>query len=179
MNNKHLCLIFSITSAVCSQVISTMLRLVICRLSNHLISMAKFPNQAKMRKFAALVQLRAPIVPDVIKFMDGVSIPAECTDECIKQNAFYCGYDCNTMVNNVFAYGPDGKVFFAAINFPGSSADSALTARFLHALKKKLENIRFASTRGSPEVVMHTEPSSVSSQKGPRDVSLMMSAIIW
>ncbi len=23
------------------------------------------------------------------------------------------------MVNNVFAHGPDGKVFFAAVNFPG------------------------------------------------------------
>jgi hypothetical protein len=41
---------------------------------------------------------------------------------------FYCGYDSDTMVNNVFAYGPDGKVFFAAVNFPGSWADRALTA---------------------------------------------------
>ena len=57
--------------------------------------------------------------------MDGVSFPAECTDERVEQNAYYCGYDCDTMVNNMFAYGPDGKVFFAAINFPGSWADSS------------------------------------------------------
>jgi len=49
--------------------------------------------------------------------MDGVSFSSECTDERIEQNAFYCGYDCDTTVNNVFAFGPDGKVFFAAINF--------------------------------------------------------------
>jgi hypothetical protein len=43
--------------------------------------------------------------------MDGVSFQAECMDNAIDQNAMYCGYDCNTMVvNNVFAYGPDGKV---------------------------------------------------------------------
>ena len=48
---------------------------------------------------------------DIIGFMDGVSILVECMDKCIEQNAFYCSYDCNTMVNNVFAYGPDGKYF--------------------------------------------------------------------
>ncbi len=30
------------------------------------------------------------------------------------------------MVNNVFAYGPDGKVFFAAVNIPGSWVDGSL-----------------------------------------------------
>jgi hypothetical protein len=82
--------------------------------------------------------------------MDGVSIPAECTDERIEQNAFYCGYDCDMMVNNVFAYGPDGKVFFAAINFPGSWADGALTARFLHALKKKIGDYKICVNQGLP-----------------------------
>ncbi len=38
----------------------------------------------------------------------------------MEQNAFYCGYDCD-------AFGPDGKVFFAAVNFPGSWADGSLT----------------------------------------------------
>ena len=31
--------------------------------------------------------------------------------KCIEQNSYYCGSDCDTMVNNVFVYGPDGKVF--------------------------------------------------------------------
>ncbi len=67
-----------------------------------------------------MVQVRAPIVNDIIGFIDGILILAECTDEHMEQNAFYCGYDCGTMVNNVFAYGPDGKVFFAAVNFRGA-----------------------------------------------------------
>ena len=70
--------------------------------------------------------------------MDGVSFPAECTDNAINQNAMYCGYDCDTMVNNVFAYGHDGKVFFVAINFPGSWADGSLTARFMHQMKRMM-----------------------------------------
>jgi hypothetical protein len=58
-----------------------------------------------------------PMVDNIIGFMDGVSFPVQCTEERLAQNAIYYGYDCNTMVNNVFAYGPDGKVFFVVINF--------------------------------------------------------------
>ncbi len=73
-----------------------------------------------MREYAAMVQVREPLVDDIIGFMDGVSFQAECTDNVIAHNAMYCGYDCNMMVNNVFAYGPDGKIFFASINFSRS-----------------------------------------------------------
>ena len=150
MSYKHLCLIFGITPSVCSRVIREMLRLVVRRLSDHPIARVRFPDRPKMQQFAEMVQRRAPIVSDVIGFMDGVSIPSECTDERVEQNAFYCGYDCDTMVNNVFAYGPDGKVFFAAINFPGSWADGALTARFFPALKRKIGDYKICVDQGFP-----------------------------
>jgi len=54
------------------------------------------------------------------------------------------------MVNNVFAYGPDGKVFFAAINFPGSWADGSLTARFLGHLKAKIGEYKICVDQGFP-----------------------------
>jgi hypothetical protein len=54
------------------------------------------------------------------------------------------------MVNNVFAYGPDGKVFFAAINFPGSWSDGSLTARFLHRMKRKIGNYKICVDQGFP-----------------------------
>jgi hypothetical protein len=62
----------------------------------------------------------------------------ECTSKRVQQNEFYCGYDCNTMVNNVFAYGPNGKVFFAAVNFPVSWADGNSTAQFLYQMKRRI-----------------------------------------
>ncbi len=136
MNHKHLCMIFGIVPGVCSKVIRAMLRLAVRRLADNPIAEVRFPSAEKMRRFAGMVQSREPLVDDIIGFMDGVLIPAECTDEHFEQNAFYCGYDCDTMVNNIFAYGPDGKVFFAVVNFPGSWADGALTARFLHIIKK-------------------------------------------
>ncbi len=103
-----------------------------------------------MREYAALVQQREPLVDDIIGFMDGVSFSTEYMDNAIEQNAMYCGYDCATMVNNVFAYGPDGKVFFSAINFPGSWADGSLTARFLHQMKRKMHLYKISLTRDFP-----------------------------
>jgi hypothetical protein len=128
MTNKHLCLIFGTTPSVCSRAINWMLKKIVWPLRDHPFARVKFHDREKMREYAAMVQLREPVLDDIIGFMDGVSFPAECTDDCIIQNAMYCGYDCDTNLNNVFAYGPDGKVFFAAINFPGSWADGSLTA---------------------------------------------------
>jgi hypothetical protein len=50
-------------------------------------------------------------VNNVIGFMDGLGLTTECTDERIMQDAYYCGYDCNTMVNNVLVFRPDGNFF--------------------------------------------------------------------
>ena len=103
-----------------------------------------------------MVHEREPLVDDIIGFMDSVSFPSECTDECVEQNTYYCGYDCDTMVNNVFAYGPDGKVFLAAINFPGSWADGSLTSRFLGYLKAKIRDYKICVDQGFPHVEMRT-----------------------
>ena len=97
-----------------------------------------------------MVQKQEPLVSNIIGFMDSISFPAECTDKCIKQNAYYCGYACDTLVNNVFAYGPNGKVFFAAINFPGRWADSSLTACFLDHLKAKIGDYKICVDQGFP-----------------------------
>jgi hypothetical protein len=135
MNYKHLCLIFGITLSVCSRAVICMLKKVVRALWGHPFMKVQFPNRKKMRELANMIKIREPMVGDIMGFMDSISFLAECTDKRVKQNAMYCSYKCNTMVNNVFTYDPDGKVFFAAINFPGSWADGSLTAHFLHQMK--------------------------------------------
>jgi hypothetical protein len=110
----------------------------------------QFPDNNKMQEFARMVQLREPSVNDNIVFMDGVSLTSKGTDKRIEQNAFHCGYNCDTMISNVFAYGPDGKFFFCAINFPGSWADGLLTARFLCHLKEKIGSYKICIHQGFP-----------------------------
>ena len=85
-----------------------MLKRIVKTLRMHLWLWVKFPDAERMREYATMVHAREPSVNDVIGFMDGVSLSSECTDKRVEQNAFYCGYDSDTMVNNVFAYGPDG-----------------------------------------------------------------------
>jgi hypothetical protein len=84
-----------------------------------------------------MMSLCEPTISNVIGFMDGLGLATEMTNKRIQQNAYYCGYDCDTMVNNVLVFGPDGKVFFCAINYPGSWSDGTLTTHFFLAHKRK------------------------------------------
>ena len=150
MPYKHLCLIFGITPSACSRILNKMLDRIVSRLRFHPYARVKFPNNEKMQQFASMIESREPSVSDVIGFMDGVSLTSECTDERTTQNAYYCGYSCDTMVNNIFAYGPDGKVFFCAINYPGSWADGSVTARFFHHIKKRIGEYKICVDQGFP-----------------------------
>jgi hypothetical protein len=53
------------------------------------------------------------------------------------------------MVNNVLVFGPDGNVFFCAINYPGSWVDRSLTARFFSHIKGKIGDYKYVSIRDS------------------------------
>ena len=74
----------------------------------------------------------------------------ECTDKRLTQNAYYCGIDCDTMVNNVLIFCPDGKVFFCAIIYPGSWADGTLTSRFFNHIQKRIGDYKICVDQGFP-----------------------------
>jgi hypothetical protein len=150
MNCKHLCLIFGLAPTVCKKVINWMLWKAVTLLTDHPFAKVRFPDDAKMRGFANIVKAREPLAEDVIGFMDRVLFQTECTSKQVEQNALYCGYDCDTMVKNVFAFGPNGKVFFAAVNFPGSWADGSLTARFFHQIKRRIGGFKICVDQGFP-----------------------------
>jgi hypothetical protein len=150
MGMKHLCMIFGITPSTCSEVIDKMLHLVVRKLKRHPMAAVKFPDAEKMEYFARLINQREPEVDDVIGFMDGLSLVSECTSEVFEQNAMYNGYHSETMVNNIIAYGPDGKVFLAAINFPGSWHDGSITANILPYIRERIGNYKMCIDQGFP-----------------------------
>ena len=53
-------------------------------------------------------------------------------------------------MNNIFIFGPDGKIFFCAINFPGSWADGTLTAQFFSHIKKRIGRFKICVDQGFP-----------------------------
>jgi hypothetical protein len=103
-----------------------------------------------MERFAAMVHRREPLVDDVIGFMDGLSIPCACSSEQKKQSSYYNGYYSDTTVANVFAFGPDGKIFLACINFPGSWHNSNVVSPILERLKERLDGKKICVDQGFP-----------------------------
>ncbi len=127
------------------------------RLRFHPLARIKFPNKQKMQRFADMISLREPMISNVISFMDGVGLATEITSEKIQQNAYYCGYDCDIVVNKVLVFGPYGKVFLS---------DGTLTARFSCILRRGLVTIKYALIRASHEVVMQLGFSSARFLRG-------------
>jgi hypothetical protein len=96
------------------------LRMMVKRLRYHPLARIKFPDEQKMQLFVEMICLREPTILNVIGFMGGLGLVTEMTDKRIQQNACYCGYDCDTMINNVLVFGPDGKVFFVQLIIRGA-----------------------------------------------------------
>jgi len=104
-----------------------------------------------MRLYADMVGLRKPSISNIIGFMDGLGLATEMTtSKKIQQDAFYCGYDCDTMVNNVLVFGPDGKKFLCAINFPGSWSDASLTTHFFAHIRERIGDYKICVDQGFP-----------------------------
>ena len=110
MTNRWLCLIFGITPSPYSRIIKRLRRMRVKRLHFRPLVKVTFPNEQKMQQFSEMISLREPTISNVTGFMDRLGLATECTNERLQQNAYYCEYDCNTMVNNVLVFGPDGKV---------------------------------------------------------------------
>ena len=127
MTLSQLSLILSLSS-VASETIMHMLDLTCRILKRHHAAGIKFPTDAKMEHYSRLIQQREPTVTNVIGFIDGLSIPVECSEDVEEQAKFYNGYHHDTMINNVFAFVPTGKIEHASMNFPGSWHDSQVAA---------------------------------------------------
>jgi hypothetical protein len=89
-------------------------------------------------------------VDDVIGVMDGVSLTSECTSEPVVQNSMCSGYHSDTMVNNLFAYSPGGRVIFCTINFPGSWHDGSIMVNILPCIQKMIGTYKMCVDQGLP-----------------------------
>ena len=104
------------------------------RLRYHPLTRISYPNELKMWVYADMIMMRKPTIDNVISFMDGLGLATEMTSERIEQNAYYCGYDCDTMVNNVLVFGPDG--FFVPLIILGAGRTGHLPHVFFTHKRK-------------------------------------------
>ena len=127
-----------------------MLALVSRKLKRHPSCKSFFPDEEKMALLAAMIHQREHQVRDVTGFMDGLCLGTVCTSELLEQNAMYSGYHSDTMIKNVFAYGPDGRVCLCAINFPSSWHDGSICANILPHIKAKIGTYKICVDTGFP-----------------------------
>jgi hypothetical protein len=150
MRLKHLCLIFGVTPSVAAEVINKMLRRLCRRLLHHPASKIQFPDEERMKHLAAMVQLREPTITNVIGFVDGLSVPVQCSDDVSEQNAMYNGYYHDTTCKHVFAFDPEGKIVFAALNAPGSWHDAQVSAGLINTVIEKIGTYALCVDQGFP-----------------------------
>ena len=150
MKTKHLCTIFGTVPTTTEVTINKVMRMVCRSLKRNRIAEIKFPDKDKMSEFARMVEHREPMVKNVIGFVDGVSVPVQCSDEEHLQRAAYCGYSHDTMCNNVFAFSPEGKIIYAAINFPGSWHDSTVSLQLIRLVVSKIGTYALCVDQGFP-----------------------------
>ena len=150
MSTKWLCLIFGITPSPCLHILRRMLRMIVKQRCSHPLAQVELPNEARMQLYLDMVSAQEPTVTNIIEFMDGLGSTTECTDKRLTQNTYYCRYDCDTMVNNVLVFGPDGKVFLCVINYPGSWADGTLTSRIFNHIQTRIGDYKIFVDQGFP-----------------------------
>jgi hypothetical protein len=148
---KYLCMLFGAVSSIIDRDIKEMIRRVIETLRAHPAAMIKFPNVEEMTRYAELVRRREPYVRGVIGFLDGLSLPIQCSSDEDEQNAFYNGYYHDTAVNNIFLFSPLGKILFASINCPGSWHDSVVAAPLIElCITKLVDDFKICVDQGFP-----------------------------
>jgi hypothetical protein len=121
---KFLSLIFGIVPSIIHYEVIEMKQLIVKKLSVHPQGRIKWPTLEEKEYWSSLVNRREPMARNVIGFVDGLAIAVQCNESEEEQSIDYNGFNCDTRCNNVFAFSPLGKVFFALINGPGSWHDT-------------------------------------------------------
>ena len=151
MDIKHLCLIFGVPPTTCIRYINKMMKLIVKKLKNNAIARVYFPRTDDEKQcFASMIEQREPSVKNCIGFVDGISIPVQCSSEITEQNKDYNGYKHDTNVNNVLAFAPTGKVIYAALNYPGSWHDSTVSQELIELVIETIGSYCLCVDQGFP-----------------------------
>lgn len=117
---SELSMLFGISVSLCGDIINEMVERIFDRLESNSDTRIEFLDEEKKIQYAAMIEAREPTVKNCVGFIDGCSIAVQCSVDVESQGTHYNGYYHDTAVNNVFAFGPNGKIIYACINYPGS-----------------------------------------------------------
>jgi hypothetical protein len=82
--------------------------------------------------------------------MDGLALSSECTFEIIEHDGMYRSCFKDTIVNNFFTLGPEGKGFLCTVTFPSSWHSRSIEANMLPYIHNKIGNYKMCVDQGRP-----------------------------
>ena len=94
-----------------------------------------WPPPAEMEQYSAILHQRNPLLEHCFAFCDGTSVACYCEEDPILQNGYYNGWKGQAVVSSVFLWTPDGKIRWAAINYPGSFHDCNVAQQLYRILQ--------------------------------------------
>jgi hypothetical protein len=122
---KDLSLEFGIVETTVGCVVRNLTRIVLNILEHNDDSRIAWPNAATIRRYQEMFARRHPgLQAGVFGVLDGLQLTCNNHTNRLIQNAFYNGWKCDTFISNILVFAPDGTIFFAVVNFPGSYHDS-------------------------------------------------------
>ncbi|KAG8711381.1 hypothetical protein FRC09_020637 [Ceratobasidium sp. 395] len=86
-----------------------------------------WPTHQEMMESANWIQDRHPMIHGAFRFMDGLKLPCQTSDDPMEQNAMYNGWCRAHTVSNVIVFAPNGMIIDAVINAPGSWHNARVT----------------------------------------------------
>ena len=150
MGQKHLGVMFGVLPATVSTTLSAMIPRCHTKLLKHPAAAIKFPGIEQQCQYAAMITRRQGEVHDVIGFLDGVQLPAQCSEQKEAQSVNYNGYKHDTFSNTVYLFAPTGKIIYAALNYPGSWHDSSVSRKLNNAVIAMNEDFKICVDQGFP-----------------------------
>eukprot|EP01137_Pigoraptor_chileana_P028915 Opistho-2@13386 len=132
-------LIFGITEGRFSTYLNHGISVLLCVLRQDIPAAAiRWPTHEEMAEWSARVHERQQLIRGCFGFIDGVTLPIlEPASDYLEQNRYYSSYKSICCVNNVFGFSPEGTIWFAEINAPGSWHDSRVAHRFYGFMRSR------------------------------------------
>ena len=132
---KVFCQLFGTAPTTTNRYLTIALRAIWLTLKQVPDARIEWPSPAKQDEYIDMFLNKYPHIDfKPVALMDGLSLTVRESGDFFEQNAYYCGYSCETQVNNLLCYGPDGCVLYAKINYPGSSHDAWLFTDMKHQI---------------------------------------------
>lgn len=121
-----LCLLFGITSSVCSLFLRFGRRIIIKVLAQELDAMVRMPTALETVEYKRAFYNKYSMLKDVYAVADGLKLYLEQSGDTVIQNIFYNGWKHDHYVGNVLVFAPSGLIIACAMNAPGSMHDSSV-----------------------------------------------------